>query len=98
MPFKVTVSQRAQVEIEDAITFYAERSSEAPTAFILALEQAFQILAISPYFSLKYKQIRSIPLHNFPFALFFTINQISSTVEIRACFHHKRNPQRRPRK
>lgn len=55
MPFKVTVSQRAQVEIEDAITFYAERSSEAPTAFILALEQAFQILAISPYFALKYK-------------------------------------------
>lgn len=98
MPFKVTISPRAQVEIEGAITFYAERSTEAPTAFILALEQAFQSLAISPYFAIKYKQIRSIPLQNFPFALFFTINQISNTVEIRACFHHKRNPQVRPRK
>jgi plasmid stabilization system protein ParE len=98
MEFKVIVSKRAQAEIEHAIAFYAEHSAQSPKAFIIALEQAFQILAISPYFAIAYKQIRSIPLQKFPFALFYTINKENNTIEIRACFHHKRNPLNRPKK
>jgi len=54
MGFKIIISPRAQKEIEDAIDYYAIRSSDAPRDFISSLNDTYTILSINPYFRICY--------------------------------------------
>lgn len=97
MDFKVTVSPRAQKEIENAIDYYALYSSDAPLTFITLLQEAYDTLKINPFFNVRYKSIRALKIRNFPYSLYFTINESQNTVRVLSCFHNKRNPHKRPK-
>jgi len=98
MDYKIIVSLRAQLEIEDAIDYYAIRSSDAPGDFISDLNDTYSILSLNPHFKICYKNVRTIALNVFPYALFYTINEKEHTIKLLSCFHYKLNPQRRPKK
>jgi len=98
MDYKIIVSLRAQQEIEDAIDYYAIRSSDAPGDFISDLNETYSILSLNPHFRICYKNVRTIVLNVFPYALFYTINEKEHTIKLLSCFHYKLNPQRRPKK
>ena len=98
MGFKIIISPRAQKEIEDAIDYYAIRSSDAPRDFIASLNDTYTILSINPYFRICYKNVRTIALNVFPFSLFYTVNEKENTIRLLSCFHFKLNPERRPKK
>jgi plasmid stabilization system protein ParE len=97
MAYKITVSPRAQKEIENAIDYYALYSEDAPIIFISALKEAYNTLATNPFFRVRYKNIRVLKLMKFPYSLYFIINEDRNTVQVLACFHNKRNPNKRPR-
>lgn len=96
MAFKVLISPRAQKEIEIAIEYYALHSSDAPSNFISALQEIYGILAINPFFRIRYKSVRAVLLKRFPHYLFFVINENQKTVRVLSCFHGRRNPTTRP--
>ena len=96
MAYKIVVSNRAIKEIEDAIDFYSEYSSKAPALFIAMLQDAYQKLNKNPLTRVYYKQVRGFKLKRFPYILYFSIDEMAQTVKILACFHSKRNPERRP--
>jgi len=98
MAYNIIVSPRAQSEIENAIDYYASNSVEALKNFISALQDAYSTLEINPFFEVQYKNIRSLKLHKFPFSLYFVINENKKMIRVLACFHHSRNPNKRPRK
>ena len=98
MDYKIIISPRAQQEIEDAIDYYAIRSSDAPKDFISILNETYTILSVNPHFRICYKNVRTIILNVFPYALFYTINEKEHTIKLLSCFHYKLNPQRRPKK
>jgi plasmid stabilization system protein ParE len=97
MAYKIIVSPRAQKEIENAIDFYALYSENAPEKFILALKHSYKALAINPFFTVFYKNIRGLKIEKFPYSLYFTINEELNTVKVLSCFHNKRNPRKRPK-
>jgi toxin ParE1/3/4 len=97
MAYKIIVSPKAQKEIENAIDYYALYSSNAPKSFIYLLKDAYATLETNPFFSLRYKNIRSLKINKFPYSLYFTINEIQNTVRVLSCFHNKRNPNKRPK-
>jgi len=96
MTYKVLVSARTQLEIENAIDYYAENSEDAPASFIASLKEAYHQLSITPFQRLRYKSIRAVKINKFPFSLYFTLNKTTKTVKILSCFHNKRNPDKRP--
>jgi toxin ParE1/3/4 len=98
MAYKIIISPRAQLEIEDAIDYYAIRSSDAPVDFISSLNEAYTILSINPHFRICYKNVRTIMINVFPYSIFYTINEKEHTIRLLSCFHSKLNPQRRPKK
>jgi len=98
MIYKIIISLRAQQEIEDAIDYYAIRSSAAPKDFISDLNETYAILSENPHFRICYKNVRTIILNVFPYTLFYTINEKEYTIRLLSCFHYKLNPQRRPKK
>jgi len=75
MVYKIIISPRAQKEIEEAIDYYAIRSSDAPMDFISSLNETYNILSVNPHFRIYYKNVRSIGLNVFPYSLFYTINE-----------------------
>ncbi len=97
MVYKVIVSPRAQKEIENAIDYYALYSESAPLNFITALKEGYGTLETNPFFKIQYKNICALKLHRFPFSLHFIVDEKRKTVRILACFHNKRDPNRRPR-
>ncbi len=98
MEYKVIVSPRAQIEIENAIDYYILQSDKASAKFISIIKQAYEILESTPYLRIRYKNIRGIKLKRFPYSLFFVINERKSTVRVLSCFHNKRDPKNRPEK
>jgi len=93
MGFKIIISPRAQKEIEDAIDYYAIRSSDAPRDFISSLNDTYTILSINPYFRICYKNVRTIVLNVFPYSLFYTVNEKENTIRLLSCFHSILNPE-----
>jgi len=96
MAYKIIISPRAQKEIENAIDFYASRSSHAPRDFILALSSAYKTLAHNPFFRVRYKNVSAFNLKKFPFSLYFVIDENRNVVRVLSCFHNKKNPINRP--
>ncbi len=94
--YKILISPRTQIEIENAIDYYVLNSNDAPAKFIKSLEEVYLQISINPFKRVRYKSIRAIRLDKFPFALYFTINNKDKTVLILSCFHHKRSPEKRP--
>jgi len=96
MVYKVIISPRAQLEIEDAIDFYLQHSLDAPKKFRNMLIEAYKTLKNHPYFKIRYKNIRSLKIKKYPYSLYFVIDESKKTVRVLSCFHNKRNPSRRP--
>jgi toxin ParE1/3/4 len=96
MVYKVTVSLRAQKEIEEAVEYYSLNSTIAPGHFIESLQTAYQLLATNPFYAIRYKNIRAIHLKRFPFSLYFILDENLFLVKVLSCFHVHRNPESRP--
>ena len=97
MAYKVIVSPRAQKEIENAIDYYSLYSIDAPQTFVTLLESSYNTLATSPFFKIRYKNIRALKIKKFPYSLYFVVRETSQTVRILSCFHHKLSPDKRPK-
>ena len=98
MGSKIIISPRAQKEIIDAIDFYVLHSISTPQLFILELQKSYKSLSLNPFFRIRYKNIRALKLNNYPYSLFFVVNETSKIIKIISCFHNKRNPKRYPKK
>lgn len=98
MVYKILVSPRAQVEIEEAIDFYLLQSQQAPADFIQSLEATFQSLRANPFHRIQYKNIRALKIRKFPFLLYFIISKPKKSVRVLSCFHNKRSPSSTPRR
>ena len=97
MAYKIIVSPRAQKEIENAIDYYALYSTDAPSNFIATLKDAYAVLATNPFSSrVRYKNIRALKLTKFPYLLYYDVNVAQNKVKLLACFHNKRDPNKRP--
>lgn len=96
MAYRIIVSSRAHKEIENAIDYYALYSADAPVNFITALKEAYANLETNPFFRVRYKNVRSLKIKKFPHSLYFIITEDKNTVRVLACFHNKRNPNKRP--
>ncbi len=97
MAYKITVSPRAQKEIENAIDYYVLYSNDAPLYFVTQLIVSYEALALNPFYMVRYKNIRSLKLNKFPYSLYFTVDEKQNTVKILSCFQNRRNPHKRPR-
>jgi plasmid stabilization system protein ParE len=97
MAYKIYLSPRAQEEIENAIDYYAQNSSDAPSKFISSLDDAYNSLMSMPFYEVYYKNIRAFKLNKFPYSLYFVVNEESKAIKILSCFHQKLSPKKRPK-
>lgn len=97
MGYEITISPEAQVEIDEAVEFYAKHSVDAPLKFIAKIKDAYNALETNPFFRIRYKNIRALNIVGFPYALYFVINENQQTIKILSCFQTQQDPDKTPK-
>lgn len=96
MGYKLNVLLREELEVAEAIEYYSEINDELAAKFLDNLESAYSHLKSNPYFQKRYRNIRGLPIKNFPYLLLFTIDKNKKEVEVLSCFQTAQNPKKYP--
>lgn len=97
MDYKIIVSPKAQIEIEDISEYYSQINFTILTKFYSELENAYKYLETNPHFQTRYKNYRAIPIKKFPYLLFFVIDETTKTIRVLSCFNTSRSTKNYPK-
>lgn len=91
MSYELTVRKEAEFDIEEHFNFYEDKRDGLGHDFLLCVEQALDKLQRSPAIYRKiHKQLRRIPIHRFPYRVFYFIQ--GQRVIVTAVFHARKDP------
>lgn len=94
MVAKPKITAQAEDDLTDAMLWYENQKMGLGLDFLEEFERALEIICIRPKsIALKYKSIRRINLHKFPFSLFYTFEENQNLVVVWAVLHQSRNPR-----
>jgi plasmid stabilization system protein ParE len=91
MPFKVLIEPRALADIQQAIDYYDSRQPGLGKKFEASVDKHFSSLSKNPFFQIRYKGIRCLPIKKFPFLIHFIIDEKRKVVFIISVFHTSKN-------
>jgi plasmid stabilization system protein ParE len=84
----------AEADLRDAVAWYRNVSEDLAEQFVLAIDATVEALKESPLrFPVIYRNRQRAGVRRFPYGLFFEVQQ--NRIVVIACFHGRRNPQRR---
>lgn len=92
MNYSVLNVPEVESDIRKAFSYYSGINSTLPLQFLDCLQEALQILSNSPFFELKYKNVRTLKLKQFPYLTHFIIDEERKNVIILAIAIAKENP------
>jgi toxin ParE1/3/4 len=96
MPFKVVIEPRALEDAQKAIDYYDNKQAGLGEKFHSALTKHLESIEKNPFFQLRYKDYRGLPIKNYPFIIFFYINEKVDTVYVIGIFNTYQNPNKYP--
>ena len=95
--YEVIIEERAEREFIDALEYYETLNvSFLVENFVEDLRRAISILEVKPHFEIRTRDFRGLPFDNFPFIVFFRIDEDLMEVRIVSIFHTSLNPQKYP--
>lgn len=94
MPYKIIVTQEAQIDLDDNFIWYEEQKENLGFDFINAFERTLDNIVNNPFYaSLIDDDARSASLIQFPYAIIYRFLEEKQEVRILAIIHQHRNPQ-----
>ena len=94
MGFEVVLDKRVHSEIEKGIEDLVSKNFNAAKKFYLQIQETYSTLAKNPYYQIRYKMIRCIPIKGFPYMFHFSLNEKSNCVQIHPLIHTSMNPEK----
>ncbi|MCB0508774.1 MAG: type II toxin-antitoxin system RelE/ParE family toxin [Chitinophagales bacterium] len=92
--YKYLLEPKAQIEFEESVEYYLQRSEQATLNFINAIEQTITQIRSSPYLNKnKYKNYFEAIVTKFPFTIIYTIEEEINLIVVVSIFHQRRNPR-----
>ncbi len=99
MSYRYVLHEKAQVDYETSVQWYAQRSETAAENFVRAVDGALRLICDYPArWRNKYKNYHELGLKKYPFTIIYTIEADKELVVVSSVYHHKRNPKKRYRK
>jgi plasmid stabilization system protein ParE len=90
--FKLRIRDTAFEDLQIAVDYYSTINPALGERFFGIFENALEILKINPYFQVRFDDIRSLPLHKFPYSIYFDVDQKRSIINIYAVVHQAADP------
>jgi toxin ParE1/3/4 len=93
MIFDILLTSESEKDIDDSFFYYESQKNGLGLDFISQLQIAFTKISNSPnLYKKRYKNLRTIFLHRFPFTVYYKVEIAQKTCIIVAVLHFKRNP------
>lgn len=92
MKYKIQIEPEAQLDIQEAITWYNEQQKGLCTKFYNEVKVYLKHLETNPFFQTRYDDVRCLPLKKYPYTVHFTVNDTDKVVVVRAVFNTSRDP------
>ena len=87
---EIIVRPEAQLEVQNAFSYYEEKSEGLGFEFMRSLDAALQSVKRNPSsYQIIYKETRRVLLRKFPFALFYLIEE--TKIVVIAVLHQKQS-------
>jgi len=94
MEFRYVLEPRAQLEYENAVLWYCERSERAGQNFEKEVSKKLQgIVSHSKRYRITKKPFRETLIEKFPFSIVYVVNDALAIVVVISIFHNSRNPK-----
>jgi plasmid stabilization system protein ParE len=88
----VRVRRRAELDIDDAYTWYEARAEGVGEAFLRAVEACFARIARHPEAHVvAHGRVRRARLHRFPYGVYYTVRE--DCIDVLAVYHGRRRPR-----
>lgn len=82
-----------RLDILNAINYYKKINPDLAKKFVFRIREAKEYIARSPYgFQVKYKQVRTLLLKQFPYHIHFVIDDSKQQIIVLAIIHAYKNP------
>ncbi len=91
MEFKL--EPEAKEDIQKEINYYNLQEKGLGKKFHTELKQSFTAIKRNPYYQIRYKNIRCLPLKIFPVMIHFTVDEELKRITIRAVINTYRDPK-----
>ncbi len=93
MIYKIVNRPLVTSDILNAVDFYKEINPKLAHQFLLRIKEAIDYIEKSPFsFQIKYNQVRTVLLKQFPYQIHYLVDEERNTVVILAIIHSYRNP------
>ena len=96
MAYKIVLSPKAEIEIDDAIGYYSKFSKSAAKSFKKQLANSYKKIRQNPFFEKKYNNVRSLPFSKYPYIVLFRIDEIAKKAFVISVFCTHQNPEKYP--
>ncbi len=97
MRFEVVITPLAEKDIIESHRYYLSKASvKVADSFSEDINRTFDMLEINPFYQIRTKSYRAIPLKNFPFLIFFEVLETQKIVKILRVFNTSLNPKNWP--
>ena len=91
MVFKI--EPQAKEDIQQEIHYYNEQQKGLGKRFHAEVKLAFQSIRKSPYFQIRYDDVRCLPVKKFPVMVHYTVEPDKKRITVRAAVSTHRNPK-----
>ncbi|MBP6456504.1 MAG: type II toxin-antitoxin system RelE/ParE family toxin [Chitinophagaceae bacterium] len=97
MAFSIIITPIAQQHIENAEDYYFKKANAVIALnFYNELQNCYSILESNPYFQIRVKNYRALPMKNFPYLIFFELLEKENKVKILAVFQSQQDTEKYP--
>ncbi len=96
MKFNIVIEPRAIADAQAAIDYYDGKQIDLGKKFNKELDKYIDSLSENPFYQLRYKDYRALPLKKFPYLILFFIDEKTNTVFITAIFNTHQDPEKYP--
>ena len=96
MEYKLNITSVAKRNIDNAVEFYDARSKKVAKKFLKTLEKHFCDILKNPYYAIRYDDVRTLPLRDFPYIILFRIRKEDKSIDILSVFCTHQNPEKYP--
>ena len=96
MAFNLKFLPTAENNIEEATDYYANISSKVFNHFNKSLDKALLRIESNPFFQKKYGNVRSLPVKNFPYIIFYEVDEDEGIIYILSVFCTHQNLEKYP--
>ena len=94
MALNVLIDERALIDLQAAIDYYDYKQVGLGEKFESVANKYITQLSESPYFQIRYDEVRCLPIKNFPFMIHYSIDEKKQTIIIWAILHTSLNPDK----